>query len=732
MLQVVSMEDVKGRNQATADKIGQENCNAEAEKEDKDHFYGWLPQPAEGATPGASVSRARTYGVLTEAFVPNKPGAKGPHHGYFKWFCCCHALCSAVYMSRKANGSSGMHDHLRDIHGVKKDTSKGRGLAIVKQEKVKETKSDALKHLGPKRYAALMVTLNIIKLMRPFMCVEDETTHATANADWVPCSAQTARRNVGEMFLAGAALIKDKLAKRTAAALLPGLRLNADLWTSKITKLKYLGVRVFWMSMGVMHTSMLACSVYAPPAVDPDDATKQASDWLLEYIVAVLAWYGIAPEDVAGATSDAGSDCKRAFDKVARQFYDWDWSWCWPHATHTALVAAFGTQKDPKCCTNRCADPTCLGLPSRTLQVTWPCVCRECRALLHSVRKVVEFIRKSPGNTKVFNESAAAAEARRRQDAQDELNRVNSKGIYSTDAVQAARARRVKHLASDVSQRWTSTITMLHCVLQNWSHIDCRWVPMVGATQVWCTNKDDISLEVYSNRKTYLENPIAPLKQAIVHLYSLAAPFGKFVGLTQTTNRVVLLQCVLALRHLFKTTLRICSPLLLQDPSASADAPTQSIDHHQLHAVARETRAKLAEEMEIRFLHRYAMKKHADVRPWMWDLAMYFYPPTVQRKASYMHVFLDLKHAQGEVLWTLAELRLAVEEKVVGLMTQDETARRRKREQAKEELAKGGAADIFVRAAAGARDTEKQPASGAPACAQQRCLLVHKSCIHHC
>jgi len=128
MLPLDSMEDVQQRIQATILEIKKENCNADAETKDKERFYGWLPQPAEGVTPGAPVSKAKTYGVLAEAFVPNQPDAKGPNDGLFKWFCCCHVDCTAVYLGKKGAGSTSMHEHLRDTHDVKADMTKGRGL----------------------------------------------------------------------------------------------------------------------------------------------------------------------------------------------------------------------------------------------------------------------------------------------------------------------------------------------------------------------------------------------------------------------------------------------------------------------------------------------------------------------------------------------------------------------------------------------------------------------------
>jgi len=198
---------------------------------------------------------------------------------------------------------------------------------------------------------ALLVTRDIIAQFRPFSSVEHWTWRAQAHADHEPCSGQTFREEVGEWFLAGAEGIRKNIAKVLSSAHLPMFRLNADLWTSKITKHKYLGVRVFWMAAGIMQTALLACTLYSPPIHDPDWEKKQASDWLLEYIIAVLAWYNIDSQDVAG--SDGGPDCKRALDKRARAAFEWYWEWCWPHSISTALTAAFGTQKDPKTCTNK-------------------------------------------------------------------------------------------------------------------------------------------------------------------------------------------------------------------------------------------------------------------------------------------------------------------------------------------------------------------------------------------
>ena len=66
---------------------------------------------------------------------------------------------------------------------------------------------------------------------------------------------------------------------------------------------KFLGVRIFWLAHGIleMQTALLACTIYSPPHADTDWGLKRPSDWLLDYVLFVLLWYGITPEMVSGA-----------------------------------------------------------------------------------------------------------------------------------------------------------------------------------------------------------------------------------------------------------------------------------------------------------------------------------------------------------------------------------------------------------------------------------------------
>jgi hypothetical protein len=70
--------------------------------------------------------------------------------------------------------------------------------------------------------------------------------------------AETQRNLVAEMYLLMVAGIKKKLAAVIATALLPPFWINADLWTSKVTKAKFYGIRIFFKKEAQLETALLA------------------------------------------------------------------------------------------------------------------------------------------------------------------------------------------------------------------------------------------------------------------------------------------------------------------------------------------------------------------------------------------------------------------------------------------------------------------------------------------
>lgn len=119
---------------------------------------------------------------------------------------------------------------------------------------------------------------------------------------------------------------------------------------------KFLGFRIFWAMGGIIHTRLLACTLYRPDIPDGDAEKEQASEIVWRYLTQVLAFYEIDITNFAGATSDGGPDLKRAFDTLARETAAkglWVWDWCLPHKLHCALVQGLGTNPDIKYCKNK-------------------------------------------------------------------------------------------------------------------------------------------------------------------------------------------------------------------------------------------------------------------------------------------------------------------------------------------------------------------------------------------
>ena len=219
-----------------------------------------------------------------------------------------------------------MNDHLTNAHNLEKKMGHGKRSALTAhQQQLQKQEAQASKHgMAPSRLQQLKVALFLIQTCQPFAVVEKSSFRDLMSKDWIPCAAETIRSTIGEIFLVAASNVKEAFKSAIDIALLPPFNINADLWTSKVTGEKFLGLRVFWKIGRDLKSVLLAVTAYNPPKVDE----KGASAWLLEYIVAVLTWYGIGAAHVSGATSDDGPDCKKAFNVLARMQHGWTWLWC--------------------------------------------------------------------------------------------------------------------------------------------------------------------------------------------------------------------------------------------------------------------------------------------------------------------------------------------------------------------------------------------------------------------
>ena len=139
-----------------------------------------------------------------------------------------------------------INDHLKK-HGVLADKEHPR----KKHEADKQNRKDAAvraideKGLSPQRYYQLCFTLLVISKFLSFQISEAPWLRAFAHPDWIPCKAEIVKRSVGEYFLTFGRGVQEQIRQLRNSHFLPCVHLNADLWKSKVNKIKFVGVRIF-------------------------------------------------------------------------------------------------------------------------------------------------------------------------------------------------------------------------------------------------------------------------------------------------------------------------------------------------------------------------------------------------------------------------------------------------------------------------------------------------------
>ena len=179
------------------------------------------------------------------------------------------------------------------------------------------------------RFQTICTTLYIIRRLLPFAHVECPEFRDTVHPVWKVITTETQRNLVAEMYLCMVADVKKAIAAVIASVLLSAFWINADLWTSKVTKEKFYGIRIFFKKQGNLETALLVVALYSPPPKDTavqmqgDDrpTVKKPAQWLLLYTLKVLEFFGIQSNHVGGATTDTGSDVCSAYSGHVRTQY---------------------------------------------------------------------------------------------------------------------------------------------------------------------------------------------------------------------------------------------------------------------------------------------------------------------------------------------------------------------------------------------------------------------------
>ncbi|KAI9908451.1 hypothetical protein PsorP6_004599 [Peronosclerospora sorghi] len=103
--------------------------------------------------------------------------------------------------------------------------------------------------------------------------------------------------------------------KNPRSSVIPVIHLNLDLWTSKVSKEKYVGVRIYFIDIyWGLNSYILAINPFAPSS----DVIKgnRFSEILQMWLRDILAEFGIRITDIAGSTSDGGSDVQRGMTSL--------------------------------------------------------------------------------------------------------------------------------------------------------------------------------------------------------------------------------------------------------------------------------------------------------------------------------------------------------------------------------------------------------------------------------
>ncbi|CAM9220072.1 unnamed protein product, partial [Hapterophycus canaliculatus] len=152
---------------------------------------------------------------------------------------------------------------------------------------------------------------------------------------------------VSELYTSTISKLSHALRNAIAGVEGPVLHANFDLWTSKKSDEKYIGLRLFWCTTKfVVDSALVAVKLFRPSA--ELTGSEQLSDSLSIWAEEVLKELGVETRHLFSTVTDAESDVKRLCLKALGS----EWEWCFPHMLNCALVEGFGTTASRAACKN--------------------------------------------------------------------------------------------------------------------------------------------------------------------------------------------------------------------------------------------------------------------------------------------------------------------------------------------------------------------------------------------
>ncbi|CAB1117218.1 unnamed protein product [Ectocarpus sp. CCAP 1310/34] len=426
------------------------------------------------------------YGVKLE-ILPRVHGSHRP----MEWACLASVQCRNERKRLKifSDATTGATSHLKDKHGIVGAASAKTAKRKRDQSASKEvTLESAVYKDDPSRYNCLQFTKAfIIHAGCAFSLADHDRVRrclATMCPDHLDVAAINARgatcikKMIVEMYAATTRAFNSELVKDVRRALIPILYLNCDLWTSRVSGEKYIGVRVCYMNENmVIKSFMLGVKLFRPkPGVGMDDG-KITGRVVLKWNAQVLGQHGLRNENFAGAVSDSGSDVSTGIAKAFRR------EWCIPHMINRVTIDGTGMSNSPASSKNHL-----------------------CRDLLEKMKKIIQHFNRSSGDKILLD---------------DELEEL-SEGNWNH-----------AKLAQAVVQRWVSTAKMMFRILEQFTAIQKCFVEK-GKVFPLANYKTEIE-EVYSIlravktvteycQKTYEATMEGGLRQTVQLLISTLEP----------------------------------------------------------------------------------------------------------------------------------------------------------------------------------------------------------------
>ncbi len=118
------------------------------------------------------------------------------------WVCMYTRKCMVCYNITDKN-TSPMNDHLTHVHNLEKKMGHDKKVALsTHQEQLQKQEAQVNKNgMSPNRFHQLQVALFVIQSCQVFVVVEKQAFRNLLYKDWIPCTPESIRSTVGEIFL---------------------------------------------------------------------------------------------------------------------------------------------------------------------------------------------------------------------------------------------------------------------------------------------------------------------------------------------------------------------------------------------------------------------------------------------------------------------------------------------------------------------------------------------------